>query len=97
MDYQTVVRCYLEIQAGGDYSEDVCVLLLEEFSKSKDLSSQQSILLIDALTKWQNGSAECKSEQITLIRDVLFQKPGFKSEFAKFADHRLHGGSRNDF
>lgn len=97
MDYPTVVRCYLEIKAGDYHCEDVCALLLEEFSRSKDLSSQESKLLIEAVNKWQNGNAECKSEQITLIERVLFKKEGFKLEFAKFADHRLHGGSKNEF
>ena len=97
MDYPTVVRCYVEIMAGDYYCEDVCALLLEEFSRSKDLSSQESKLLIEALSKWQNGNAECKSEQIALIGRVLSEKEGYQLEFAKFAAHRLSGGSKNDF
>ena len=97
MHYQTVIRCYLEIKVGGHYSDDVCELLFDEFCESKDLSSQESKLLIDALTKWQNGSAECKSEQIKLIEGILSQKQGFMLEFARFGAHRLGGGPRKDF
>lgn len=91
------MRCYLEIKAGDYYCEDVCVLLVEEFSKSKDLSSEKSKLLIEAINKWQNGNAGCKSEQMRLIERVLFEKEGFKLEFAKFVDHQFSGGSKNNF
>ena len=97
MGYPTVVRCYLEIEDAGYYCDDVCSILLDEFTRTKDLSSQESKLLIEALNKWQNGNAKCKSEQITLIGDVLFQKQGFKLEFVKFAGHLFLGGSKNDF
>jgi hypothetical protein len=97
MDYPTVMRCYLEIRDSGHYCDDVCDNLIDEFAGSADLSTQESKLLIEALNKWQNGNAGCKSEQITLLWDVLCEKEGFQLEFAEFTCHCLSGGCKNDF
>ena len=97
MDYKTVLSCLSEIIDCGPYAEDVCELLFDEFNHSRDLSSQESMKLIDALSKWQRGNKECRLKQIQLIEGVLIKKQGYRLELARYIRHRLSGGLRNDF
>jgi len=58
----------------GPYSEEVCDILLEEFSSSEDISYQESEQLKDALFKWEHGDKGCRVAQLQTIARILSDK-----------------------
>lgn len=97
MDYNTVIRCYIEMAREGSLAVDASEILVEEIIVSTELSDDERTGLLLAVGEWQVASKPEKYQLMATIQKILNTNDHFQNECVKFATYRLTGGKTEGF